>query len=631
MTFKSTDFFLCHCSVHRRLVSASAACALLFVILLAIYGNSFNASWHFDDFANIVDNPKVHIHDLTWSSLIQTGEGILDSARLSRPVSYISFGLNYYFGGLEVFGYHVVNFTIHFLTAFILYLFVRQMVQLPLLSGRYVSYAHSIALLSALLWAINPLQVFAVTNIVQRMASLAALFYLTAMYLYLNARIAASPYRKIFYYGLCLIVALLSVGTKENAAMLPVSILFMDLFLIRGIDRKSATVSAGILFALLLLLLGYGLLLFGDIKGLIGDFSVRGFTAMERLMTQPRVFFYYITLLFYPISSRLMLIDDLEVSRSLFQPLDTIFAIFGLGVIVALIIAYSRRRPLMCFCVLFFLLNHLIEGSFSSLEMIHLHRNYLPSMLLFVPVALGGLNLLDWQSKKKSMLIILCGAMVFFLILQSMTVYIQNDIFRDELSLWSDNAKKMPHLHRTRQNHGLALMNAGRMEEGLTELDAALNGKMSGSTRHLCLTYSAMGQYYFHTKQYDKSWPKFSKALEICPPAALDIHMKKAMSFVFFIMAQMALDQDRGADAELMAQEAIRLKSGTVDYEILLGETFLKQKKAEDAIKQAQLILQMSPHRLEPLSMLSRAFKLQENTRMADHYRGAFENLRKGS
>jgi len=324
-----------------------------------------------------------------------------------------------------------------------------------------------------------------------------------------------------------------------------------------------------------------------------------------------------------------MLIDDLAVSRSLFTPLDTIFAIFGLGAIIALVIVYSRRQPLICFCVIFFLLNHLIEGSFSSLEMIHLHRNYLPSLLLFVPLALGILHLFDWQSKKKPMLIILCGTLVFFLILQGITVYIQNDIFRDELSLWSDNAKKMPYLHRTRQNHGLALLNTGRFEEGIAEMMAAQNGKMTGSTRQLCLTYSAIGQYYYYVRQYEKSWQNFHKALTICPPATSDVYMQKAMSFVFITMAQMAMDQKRGADAELMAGEAIRLKSDHVDYYVILAEIFLSQGKAGEAVSQAQMILRMDPNRIEPFSFLSRAFELKGNTKMAGHYRGVFENLKK--
>lgn len=629
MQLKNTDYYLFVFSLSRRFASVATAFSLLFVFLIVIYGNSFHASWHFDDYANIVDNERIHIKDLTCSSLFQTGYDILGAGKLSRPISYISFGLNYYFGGADVFGYHVVNFAIHGLTAFMLYLFVLKVVRLPLFSRRYESYAHSLALLSALLWAINPVQAFAVTYIVQRMASLAALFYLTAMYLYLKARTSQTCYGKIAYSVFCLVVALLSLGTKENAAMLPVSMLFMDLLLIRGIDRKSVTVGAGILFGLLLLLWGYGLVFFGDIKGIIGDFSVRGFTAAERLMTQPRVFFYYLSLLFYPITSRLMLIDDLEVSRSLLQPLDTIFALLGLGAMVALLILYSRRQPLLCFCVLFFLLNHVIEGSFSSLEMVYLHRNYLPSLLLFVPVALGILHLLDWQAGKKPMVFILSGALVFFLIVQGVTVYLQNDIFRDELSLWSDNAKKMPHLHRTRQNHGLALINAGRMEEGLTELTAALKGKMSGSKQHLCLTYSAMGQHFFHAKQYKKSWLHFSKALEICAPASSDMHMQKAMSVAFIFMAQMALEENRGADAELLAREAIRLKSRQVDYHLVLGEVYLKQGKSWEAIEQARIVLQLHPDRMEPWAIFARAFALEGNDRMADHYKRVMANLQK--
>lgn len=629
MTSKNCDFFLHQCSFSRRLTNVAFAFILVFAFLLVIYSNSFNASWHFDDFANIIDNPHVHINDLSWSSLIHTGDGILGSGKISRPVSYITFGLNYYFGGIDVFGYHVVNFIIHFMTAFMLYLFVEQAVRLPLLNGRYENYAHSIALLSALLWAVNPLQVFAVTVIVQRMASLAALFYIAAMYLYLKARLAARGRRKIILYGICMVVGLLAAGAKENAAMLPVSILFLDLFLIQGVNRKSLKICAGITLGLAFLLFGYGLLFFGDVKGMIGDFSVRGFTPLERLMTQPRVIFYYVSLIFYPISSRLMLIDDMDVSRSLISPPDTIFAIFGLGVVVVLLFLYSRRAPLLCFCILFFLLNHAIEGSFSSLEMVYLHRNYLPSLLLFVPMAIGFLNILDWQTQKLSMLLILSVTLVFFLFLQGITVHIQNDVFRSDLSLWRDNAQKMPHLNRTRQNYGLSLINAGYLNEGMKELMAALDGKMSGSKRHLCLTYSAIGQGYQHLQQYKKAWPYYHKAVTLCTPESSDIHMQKAMSFAYIFMARMALQEKRAGDAALLAEKAISMNPRQIDYHLEYAEALLAQKKSGEAIKKAQELARMSPGREEVLAILSRAYALEGDTRRSEHYKEAFMNLKK--
>ena len=85
---------------------------VLFIVL--IYSNSFNASWHFDDYANILQNPSVHIDSLTPSAIIDTFynkrfEDPKLQGRLYRPVANLTLALNWYHGQKNVFGYHVVN------------------------------------------------------------------------------------------------------------------------------------------------------------------------------------------------------------------------------------------------------------------------------------------------------------------------------------------------------------------------------------------------------------------------------------------------------------------------------------------------------------------------------------------
>ena len=95
----------------------------LLIILLAIYSNSFYGEWHFDDYANIVDNPHIQIKSFSWPEIKHCMFGVYQD-RLTRPLSYFSFALNYKFGGMDVFGFHVVNFIIHYLSAVFLFLFI---------------------------------------------------------------------------------------------------------------------------------------------------------------------------------------------------------------------------------------------------------------------------------------------------------------------------------------------------------------------------------------------------------------------------------------------------------------------------------------------------------------------------
>ena len=97
---------------------------LLFFLIVLIYSNTFKAEWHLDDYANIAHNPNIHIKDLGLKSLGNTFYFKPDDKKISRPFARLTFGLNWYVGKNNVVGYHIVNLSIHVLTAFLLFLFM---------------------------------------------------------------------------------------------------------------------------------------------------------------------------------------------------------------------------------------------------------------------------------------------------------------------------------------------------------------------------------------------------------------------------------------------------------------------------------------------------------------------------
>ena len=79
----------------------------LLVFAIIIYLPSFKASFHLDDLSSIVKNQYVHMTDLAPSTLIRAAR---QDGLQNRPLSNLSFGLNYYFGQDNPLGYHIVNF-----------------------------------------------------------------------------------------------------------------------------------------------------------------------------------------------------------------------------------------------------------------------------------------------------------------------------------------------------------------------------------------------------------------------------------------------------------------------------------------------------------------------------------------
>jgi tetratricopeptide (TPR) repeat protein len=615
----------------EKLRDSLFAAGLLFSILAVIYANSFDCSWHFDDYINIVENPGIQIKTLSWQEVERGLYGITGSARWQRPFSYFTFAMNYYFDGLNVFWYHVVNFFIHYITSVFLFLFIYNTLKLPVLEGRYEQNAYSIALLATLFWAINPVQVMAVTYIVQRMASMAAMFYIMAMYFYLKGRRVEKKWKSVGFFVLAAFWGILSVGSKENAAMLPVSLFLFDLFLIQGVTIEHIRKNWAVCLFALILVPAIGLVYY-DFSSITGDYDkFRPFTMWERVLTQPRVILFYISLLFYPITSRMMLIHDVEISKSLFDPWTTFAAIVVLLLILVVAVLISRKEgalmkwlekhtdytllrimtgPLISYCIVFFFLNHLIEGSFISLELVYEHRNYLPSMLLFVPLSIFIVYSLNYFRERRRMIVVLSSAITAIIIIMGMTAYTYNGILKDEISLWSNNAEKTPHLAIVHNSLGAAFLNEGRLSNAFTELTKATESFNREHADVEYMTYRLLGYCYIVGRDDEKALFYAKKALAAFPSDA-ELHNELAAIF---------MKKKKLGEAESEMKKAISLRKDKASFHINLGKIYLLRGHLDAAIKEAQRGIFLDGNPLEAYWLMSEVFKEKKDYRMYDHF-----------
>ncbi len=106
------------CHTTDKIKTGTVFTLLSFLIVL-IYINTFNVPWHFDDIPNIVKNGSLHLEDLKPESLaraiysnpVNPWEA---NDKMYRPVSCLTFALNWYFGKDDVKGYHLVNIAFTF-------------------------------------------------------------------------------------------------------------------------------------------------------------------------------------------------------------------------------------------------------------------------------------------------------------------------------------------------------------------------------------------------------------------------------------------------------------------------------------------------------------------------------------
>ena len=592
---------------------AVIAFVLLFFPVLSIYANSFQASWQFDDKPNIINNHHLHITDLRPQSLVKTLFTDPKNPRqigqkLYRPVACLSLALNWYFGKDNVVGYHGANLAIHVLTAFVLFLTVLNILKRPNLEHKYKKNAYIIALLGAALWAVNPIQTQAVTYIVQRMTSMAAMFYITSMFFYVKFRTAGTALHRILFLLGCTLTFLLALGSKENTVTLPVALFGIEVICFQDLSLQH---TRRVLFwgliagSLVLAVMSGWLFLPGNPLTFIASYNHRPFSLIERLLTEPRILLFYLSLIFYPTPDRLSIEHDVTISTSLLQPWTTLPAILITLALIVIGFSQIRKRPLIALAILFFYLNHIVESTIIPLELVFEHRNYLPSLFLFLPVAAGLIKLLDYfRQRDNAIRHVLAGFIVLLIIVIGWGTYIRNRAWATEASLWQDAMVKAPKSARPLTNLAWQMVYGSQADPG--QYDAAL--KLYEKALLLQKSRSAinpvimdnMAGIYFRKGEYPKAIELLQKALALSPD-----YTKGRYDLSRILIASGKWDS---AAAHV---DYLLLKSDNhEEYLNLKGLILLRQKKFAEAIEYFRKSLSVAPRSNMPLIGLGVAYSL---------------------
>ena len=560
----------------RKVVFTIVALAIL---IFSIYVNSFDCSWHFDDEPNITDNPNLHIKEITRENVKRAMFSDRNNPNvLYRPVACLSFALNHYFGGLDVFGYHLVNIFIHLISSIFLFLFIYHTLNLPSLKTKYASHSYSIALLATILWTINPVQTQAITYLVQRMASMAGMFYIMGMFFYLKARTPQTGCEKVLFLILCFVSFAMALGSKENAVILPLSIFLYEILLLQEITGQNLRKNLRLFFVLTgaILILGFIYIYIqgGNIFSFLNGYENRPFTLKQRLLTEPRIIIFYISLLLYPVPNRLSIAHSFQISTSLFDPISTVLSILFIAGAIGYAIYSAKKRPLFSFCILFFFLNHVIESTIFPLELIFEHRNYIPSMLFFVPVAIGFCKLLELYSIKKSMRHIISVFIVLLLIGFGHSTFMRNFTWKNEKSLWIDAVEKAPDQFRAHHNLGRYYQDHGYKEEAISEYKKVLESSVIHRRNEALVTFYNLGKIYSELKDFERAKSYYQKAIQINP-------------YFFPAFSNLAAIYDKEGMPNLAHKyltEAIMLNPDGPYANFNMGLYYLRNKQPEKAI-----------------------------------------------
>ena len=598
-----TPSFKTKSSIFILVLFVLAACSL------AVYWPGVTGPYVFDDYGNIVGNTFIENAYRGIGPLFQAIFST-ESGPLGRPIAMATFALNSYLAGgiSSAFPFKLTNIAIHavngfliFLVAFKLYDFVSNRkftahlafaedARRPLLLASAVS----------LLWLINPIQLTTVLYVVQRMTSLSAVFVLLSIVFYLHGRKrqingqSYLPYLTVYPA----IFWVLGIFSKENAVLLPLYLIVLEFTILHDIPlsrRWNDFYLRHKKLVLTFIILGVLVVVGAFIAFALPGYSKRPFTITERVMTESRVIVFYILLIIVPRINALGLYhDDIPLSHSLVSPWTTLPSI--LIIITLGIFAWKKRKawPIASAGILFFLAGHTLESTVLPLELVHEHRNYLPSLGIFL-----ASTQVYYSSNSKSNWKIASIILVLLVLLYSGTTYLRATQWGDVKSLFTYEVIHHPKSARAQLELSGMLEYFGKYREALQAAETA--AALDPSNPAYLIEVQALNSKYFQTNpELDN---RINHLLAHSPYSAF---LKTRLNYAVTCAKTKCISLRPSVESWLLntLKRNHTGRDGSY-YFYLLGQLYSYEEKWNQAIEVLKLSYKEDPHYAHPLFLLA--------------------------
>ena len=445
------------------------------VMALAAYSNSFSGVFVFDDEPAIAQNANIRtLWPLTTAMRAPVG-----STLSGRPIGALSFAIDTALFDGSLAGYHATNLLVHAAAALLLFGIARRTLLTAPLRSRFGHAATPLACAIALLFAVHPLQTASVTYIVQRVESLAGMFYLATLYCAIRA-LAVEAHARVQWAAASIVCCALGMGTKEVMVSAPLMVMLWDHHFAndRAVRRGPLYVALGSTWIILAILVA------GGHRSSAVGFGFAEWPWWRYLMTQAAVLVHYLRLAVVP--TPLVLDYDWRAATSIAQVVGS--GALLLGVLVATILGIVRRSA-WAFAAASFFLTLAPTSSVLPIvtEIAAEHRMYLPLAGIIALAVLGVYTLAGRAA--------IAAAMIVAVVFAGMT-YRRNADYHDYDRIWLDTIAKRPQNARARNNYATSLLMKGRYAEAERHLRVAVEEQPSFAEAHanLGVALSTQGQ-----------------------------------------------------------------------------------------------------------------------------------------
>ena len=407
-------------------------CLLLAVTVVSLYSNTLFHSFVFDDVTLIQQNTDVT--ELNWGRILgRTGY---------RPVRTFTYALNFALGGVNPFGYHLLNLILHALNSILTFLLLRSLL------GRLDA-----PFLGAMLFAVHPVQTASVAYVSGRKDLLATFFLLVASLLYVQWR-RRGGWQRVLLTALALLLAVLS---KEVAVVFPALFVLIDLCGTRkrlqsggGKGVTAVLRKSGRLYAVLgavAIAAAYYAVVWTEASRMDGYW---GGSLTAQWATSFKLFVHYLGLALVPYRLLADYTGVFPISTGFTEP-ATVVCVLISAAYLGLALWLFRRRPLVALGMGWFLVALLpVLQIVGFHEIAADHFLYLP--MVGAAMVFGHLGARAAASPKASVLARAFLLLVF--VLGSILTVSRNRVWANQLTLWEDTYEKASNSYRANANLG---------------------------------------------------------------------------------------------------------------------------------------------------------------------------------
>ena len=535
----------------------SGAYIVLFLGTLLAFHNSFDNSFHYDDEHSILENPHIRTLKNMPAFFVDPGKfSGMPEARMYRPLLVVTFAVNYAVGEYGVFGYHLVNFLLHLVNAWLLW-----EVGALLLGNR------GGALWAALLFVAHPLMSESVNYISSRSSLLCTAFYLAAFLLVLRGCATGMVRRNQALLAAFYLAALLS---KSIAITFP---LVAGVYLcMQSAERHWRWLVPPVLLSIFYVLGSRAIIgkAFGEpVRGLV-----------EQWATQIKALAYYFWIAAMPV--KLSVEPQFSISSSLASEVVLLVGLL-IASLVGVLAVGCRRNGIAVFGLAWFLLALLPSSLVPLNVLVNEHRLYLPmaGACLALAALVPARQFRGWGAVLLTCLV-LCVQ--------------RNEIWESEETLWADAVAKGPAMARPYVNLGKAHLKQEHLEEAIETSRKALE-----IDPQLDRAWYNIGTAYLRQKQFELADSYLRRALEL-RPNLFPAYNNLGNSYT---------EQGRYAEALEIYRDALNLQEHAQVYHNM-GAVWLVSGEVDSAIAAFQRVIDMDPTALESYKGLAKAYRKED-------------------